>query len=149
MAEKKERVLNERYFFQDSNGVVMLVGSKCNNCNKVFFPKKRVCPYCFVKDEMEIVPLSKKGKLVSYGVCNHTLLAGFKPPYACGYVDLPEKVRLFALLTDCYPFEKKLSRGLEVESIIEKIYTDEDSYEVLCYKFRPVEKGGNNNYAQE
>ena len=42
MGEKIERVLNERYFSQDSGGMVALAGSKCSRCGKVFFPKKKV-----------------------------------------------------------------------------------------------------------
>ncbi|MCK4819259.1 hypothetical protein KA005_26040, partial [bacterium] len=34
----------EEGWFKDSADGVMLMGSRCKVCNKVFFPKREVCP---------------------------------------------------------------------------------------------------------
>ncbi len=52
-------------------------------------------------------------------------------------MDLPEKVRLFGLLTDCEPFEEKLQLDMEVEIVIEKLMTNDFGEEIYAYKFRP------------
>ena len=37
----------EEGWFKDSADGVALMGSRCEACRKVFFPKKEVCPNCF------------------------------------------------------------------------------------------------------
>lgn len=88
-------------------------------------------------DHMEKRALSKQGKLVSYTV-SYVGPEGFTPPYAYGWVDLPEGIRLFSLLTDCKPFEERLAIDRAVELVVEKIKEDPDGTEVHGFKFRPV-----------
>ena len=45
------------------------------------------------RDEMEQVPLSRRGRLVSFSV-SHDPLRGFPIPYAFGYVMLPEGMKV-------------------------------------------------------
>lgn len=85
---------------------------------------------------MDVVPLSKRGKLSLYTIATQSMLP-LDTPYACGYVDLPEGVRLFTLLTDCEPFEEKLKLDMEVEMVIEKIMTNDFGEDIYAYKFRP------------
>jgi benzoylsuccinyl-CoA thiolase BbsA subunit len=85
---------------------------------------------------MEVVPLSKRGKLISYTIIE-IAAPEFKTPYAVGYVDLPEKVRLFSMLTDCEPFHEKLRVDMEMEMVIDEIKRAEDGTSILSYKFRP------------
>ena len=40
-----------------------LIGSKCQLCGHVSFPKRMVCPICVRGSTMEEVPLSRSGKL--------------------------------------------------------------------------------------
>jgi len=132
--KRKTRFINDDYF-QDSHGVPAVVGSKCRQCGKVFFPKKKLCTSC-LKEEVEVVPLSKKGKLLLYSVALRSHI-GLDIPLINAFVVLPEKVALFTIVTGCED-PGKLRTGLEMEMVIDKLKTDELGYEVLTYKFRPV-----------
>jgi uncharacterized OB-fold protein len=98
------------------------------------FPARLVCLNCF-SNNVEQVALSSKGKLFTYTV-NYQGPKEFSPPYASGYIDLPEGVRIYSLLTDWE--SKGLKIGAEMELAIEKIKDDSEGNEVLGYKFRPV-----------
>jgi uncharacterized OB-fold protein len=41
-----------------------------------------------------------------------------KKPYVIGFIDLPEGIKLFSMLTDCEPAEKTLKIGMEMETIL-------------------------------
>ncbi len=131
------KMVNRDFFAMGPDGPVV-VGSKCRKCGRVYFPKKKVCPDCWLRDEMDITPLSKQGKLSLFTIATMSLL-GLKTPYACGYVDLPEGVRLFTLLTDCKPFDEKLELDMEVEMVIEKMKKDDFGNDIYTYKFRPIQ----------
>jgi uncharacterized OB-fold protein len=64
---------------------------------------------------------------------------GFAAPYFQAYVDLPEGVTLFSLITGCEPKEEALQEGMEMELVLEKVGEDERGNELIGYKFRPVE----------
>ena len=133
-----EKLINER-FFKKSEKDLVVIGSKCRSCKKVYFPKKRLCTICYDMDNMDEIELSKKGKLVTYTV-SYMSSAGIKPPYAFGYIDLPEGVRLFSLLTDCEPFEEKLKIDMDVEMVIDKMAKDEFENDIVTYKFKPIKE---------
>jgi uncharacterized OB-fold protein len=128
-------MVNPDFFAMGAEGP-MTVGSKCRSCGRVYFPKKTICIDCWEKGNMDVVPLSRRGKLALFTVATMSLL-GLDTPYACGYVDLPEGVRLFGLLTDCEPFEDKLKLDMEVEMVIEKMMTNDFGEDIYAYKFRP------------
>jgi uncharacterized OB-fold protein len=129
------KMVNPDFFGMGPHGP-MVVGAKCRSCGRVYFPKKTICVECWQKGNMDVVPLSRRGKLSLYTIATMSLL-GLDTPYACGYVDLPEGVRLFGLLTDCEPFEEKLALDMEVEVVIEKMMTNDFGEEIYAYKFRP------------
>jgi uncharacterized OB-fold protein len=132
-----EKLINENFFRKRGRDLIV-IGSKCRSCKKVYFPKKRLCTVCYELDNMDEVELSKKGRLVTYTV-SYMPSVGINPPYAFGYVDLPEGVRLFTLLTKCEPFEEKLKVDMDVEMIIERMTVDEYGNDIITYKFKPVE----------
>lgn len=135
----KIRLLNPRYFGDSPEGPV-LMGSKCTRCGQAFFPRRTVCSSCFQKEVMTDVPLSKRGKINAYTVSSRSHI-GLKTPFALGYIDLPENVRIFSLFTECEPFDQ-LKIGMEMEMITDKLMEDEFGYDVLVYKFRPVKREG-------
>ena len=65
---------------------------------------------------------------------------GFDPPYAVGYIDLPEGVRIYSMLTEADM--KKLEIGMEMELVIEPIRKTSDGEEIIGYKFKPVLQSG-------
>ncbi|MFB0563838.1 MAG: Zn-ribbon domain-containing OB-fold protein [Candidatus Lokiarchaeia archaeon] len=118
------------------NSESLLVGSKCQNCGKVFFPKKRLCTNCYTWDKMEETTLSKKGKIFSWTVSSMYGL----PPIPFGYVDLPEGIRLFTQFTDCDPCEQNLNIGMDVEMVVQKMWDQFFTKEFVGYKFKPIKK---------
>lgn len=136
----QKKLINDKWFNPDIKKPEsqVLMGSFCKDCKTTYFPQKRVCPNCMHIDKMELKQLSKKGVLVSF-TTSHVGPQGFKPPYAYGWVDLPEDgIRIFSLLTDCEPFEEVLQLDMPVEFVMDKIKTDLDGTELYGYKFKPV-----------
>jgi len=108
-----------------------LAGSQCKACGQIFFPKaEQVCLNC-LEGPLEDLPLSRKGKLCSYTVV-HMPASGFQPPYAVGFVDLPEGVRVFT------PLEmeegKAFKEGMEMEVRVGTLWEEGDK-EVMGFKF--------------
>lgn len=131
----KGKLIEERWFKGSPEGMV-LVGSRCETCKKSFFPKKEVCPDCF-DGELKEVPLSRKGKLHTYAL-SVMGPSEMEKPYVIGFIDLPEGIKLFAILTDCEPWDEVLKVNMEMEMVISKIKEDEYGNSIRSYKFRPV-----------
>jgi len=91
---------------------------------------------CFGKD-LEQVRLSSRGRLFTFTI-NHQGPKEFSTPYASGYIDLPEGVRIYSLLTDWET--KDLKIGAEMELVIEKMTEDLEGNEEVTYKFRSIYK---------
>ena len=116
-----------------------LIGSRCRNCGRSFFPRRSVCRVCLRDDTMEDTALSTRGKIDTFAVV-HVAPLGFKAPYIQAFVHLPEGPRVFALITGVEPGEDALKDGQEVEMVVEKITEDENGNDLIGYKFRPVAK---------
>lgn len=120
-------------------GDVRLLASKCKQCREIFFPRKNggVCMHC-QHDAFTEITLSPRGKIYSFSVVNIRPPEYYKGevPYALGFVDLPEGVKVETLFTQCDFDELKVN--MEVEMILDTLYIDEEGIEVICYKFRPV-----------
>ncbi|PIQ44480.1 MAG: hypothetical protein COW04_12750, partial [Deltaproteobacteria bacterium CG12_big_fil_rev_8_21_14_0_65_43_10] len=112
-----------------------LIGSKCSFCGEYFFPKRAICPNCLKDEKPEDVLLGNKGKLYTYCIVKAAPL-GFDAPYAIGYVDIPEGLRIFSPLTECD--KEKLKINMDLELIVDKIREDEAGQAVYGYKFKPV-----------
>jgi len=124
--------VREGTFAEDAKGAKLL-GSKCRSCGQLFFPKAQFCFNCF-SDSMEEITLSRRGKLYSYTI-GHMPSTHFQPPYAVGFIDMPEGIRVFAPLkmTEDKPFKV----GMDMEVVIEELWQENDK-KVIGYKFRPV-----------
>jgi uncharacterized protein len=118
---------------QDEN---YIIGSKCQSCGAMAFPKRVVCHKCY-SDKVVEVPLGKKGKLSSYTVA-WAAPEGMKPPIVQGYVDLPEGVRILAIISGAEPRIDALKIGQEMELVFEEVNVDKDGNQVVAFKFKPV-----------
>jgi len=78
------------------------------------------------------VLLSNRGKLYAYTI-SHYPTSGITPPYAIGFVDLPEGVRVFSVLKD---WEGRLKADIDVALVVERLKENEEGDEVWTYKFR-------------
>ena len=136
--EKKKAPVREGLWTSDEKP--RLLGSQCNDCGEVFFPKREdfLCSYCQSSNFKEI-KLSHRGKIYSYTVVMQRPPIYYKAaevPYAIGFVELPEGIRVETLFTGCNLEDLKV--GMEVEMLIDKLHTEEDGTEVYCYKFKPA-----------
>lgn len=124
--------IKEGSFIESPEGS-FLIANKCTSCKQIFFPKSLSCLDCF-SDDMEELRLSRRGKLYSYTI-GYMPASHFQPPYAIGYIDMPEGVRIFSPLniTEDKPFKI----GMEMEVTIETLWLDGDN-EIIGYKFKPV-----------
>lgn len=113
-----------------------LVGSKCSECGTVVFPKRVVCPECLAYDAMREIPLSRTGTLYAYSV-NRMAPEGFQAPYVTGKIDLPERIRVFSVITGCEPRDESLWIGMEMEIVFQPVRRAEDGTELIGYAFRP------------
>jgi uncharacterized OB-fold protein len=117
-----------------------LLGTHCRSCGTYYFPRSLSCrnPYC--KDKLlEHVPLSRHGRLYSY-TCQHyrpppVFRRDIWSPYALGVIELPEQIRIIAMLAEVeFP---ALSVNLAMELILVPLYQDEQGRAVTTYAFRP------------
>ncbi len=130
--------IDDRWFTEGAGGV-SLAGVRCGRCDKVFFPKKEVCPLCY-DGELTDVPLSMRGVLHTF-TRSEMGVAGLKPPYVFGFIDLPEGIKLFGLITECDPWDKVLRIGMPMDVVVAPIRRDSSGREIVAYQFRPAGKG--------
>jgi uncharacterized OB-fold protein len=140
MTEQNKDIKEQFYYpgtehWEMENDVLHLVGSHCKKCGQNYFPAREICPKCFAEGQMEKVRFSNQGKLYSYSVV-HVAPKQFSPPYAVGYVDFPEGVRVLAQLTTTDP--KQIRLDMDVQTLLGKICVDEQGREIVSYKFRPL-----------
>ena len=128
----KTRVPFREGLFEEVSGKGSLLGAKCKLCGQIIFPRREVCLNCLSRD-LERLNLSRNGKLYSFTI---VLMPSehFEPPYAIGWIELQEGVRIFSQIR-CWQ-EHPLETGMDMELAIEKLW-DEEEKEVIGYTFRP------------
>lgn len=115
-----------------------LIGTKCGNCETVFFPPRYVCPKCRRIGKLEPYQLKGKGKIVSHTVV-HVPPNGFEiqTPYVLAIVELKEGPRVTGQITDCNPGDVKI--GDEVEIAFRHMGEEgKDGIIYYGYKFKPI-----------
>ena len=132
----RKRKFVEEVWFKDFGDGLTLKGGRCRNCGKIVFPVKPICPACF-DPEQEEIPLSGRGTLHTFAR-SHMGPSGMPAPFTIGFIDLPEGIKLFSLLTQCDPWDELLKVDMEMEMVVETIRRGEDGTEIVGYKFRPV-----------
>ena len=80
----------------DAGGKPHLMGGRCKNCGASSFPRCDVCTSCLSED-IEAVILGDEGTLYSFSIV-HQAPRGWSTPYALGYVDLSNEIRVLAHL---------------------------------------------------
>ena len=120
-----------------------LVGSRCRECGEVTFPANAFCPQCCT-ETMVNVPLGRRGTLYSFTVQRFKPPPPYKgsepfAPYGVGMIELPEGLRVTAVLEEDDP--TRLQVGMEMELVIASLFEDAEGNEVLGYRFRSVKDG--------
>ena len=128
-----EKIEVKSGIFIDGPEGVTLSASRCKSCGRVYFPKSKYCLDC-LGNELENISLKKRGKLFSYTV-GRMPSTHFKPPYAVGFVEMPEGIRIFAPLGIIA--DKPFKIGMEMEVHAEALWTEGEK-EYIGYQFSPV-----------
>ena len=132
----KTRVPFREGLFEETSGRGSLIGARCRQCGQVIFPVRETCLNCLGQD-LEPVHLSRNGKLYAYTIV-HMPSEHFPPPYAVGWIELPEGVRVFSQLRGWQ--EQPLATGMEMQLYFETLW-EEAEKEVIGYVFRPSGNG--------
>lgn len=118
----------------EDGGGVRLHGSKCSHCGVVAFPPHPLCPACGAESGQDRVELSPIGTLYTFSEI-HIAPKGFATPYAVGYVDLPEGVRLFGQIEAA---ASQLRIGQQVAVTLGPVRWDAAGCPVISYKFKGI-----------
>jgi 3-hydroxy-3-methylglutaryl CoA synthase len=109
-------------------------GYRCLNCDKIQYPRQRVCISCQTRDNFESVRLSdKRAHLFTFTV--DFLNADPDPPTVMSVVDFEGGGRAFLMMTDRNPAEVKIEQ--EVEMTFRRLY-EAEGFANYYWKCRPV-----------
>jgi benzoylsuccinyl-CoA thiolase BbsA subunit len=117
----------------DAKGAPHLIGGRCAKCSAVSFPRAAVCTEC-LSEEVAETELAREGKLYSFSVV-HQAPRGWTVPYALGYVDLSDDVRVLAHIDA--PAEL-LSIDMPLRLSVGAVGIDTAGAPLLSYTFTPV-----------
>ena len=120
------------------DGQPNLLGSRCSACGSVFFPQQTLCTECFKRGTLKECSLTTEGKLYAFTIVERESLApkGFTVPYAYGYVELPEGVRVLSKIIDWKPETLKLN--VPVKLAVESLRQDATGRKIMAFCFRVV-----------
>lgn len=130
------KLLDANLMSQTPDGWV-LMAQRCRECGKLAFPRKRVCPECFGEDLAD-QPLSRSGKLHTWAR-SYLGVPRIGLPYTIGFVDLPEKIRLFSLIDAGE--DAGLTVGQSMDIVFGALWQDDNGEDVWGYRFRPSADG--------
>jgi uncharacterized OB-fold protein len=123
-----------------------LIGSRCQACAQVTFPRQPSCPAC-TGDRTEEILLSRRGVLWTWTIQRFPPpappFAGDREsfePFGVGYVELPEGLRVEARLTESDP--EALAIGMPMELVLEPFDRDAEGNERMTFAFRPLDGEG-------
>ena len=118
----------------------LLVGGRCNQCGRSFFPYRPACSACRCDGCTERVDLGPRAELETFAIMR-VGPPDIPTPYAMGYVRTREGALIFTQITGCELEEEALELGQEMELVLEKIKEDEQGNNLLGWKFRPAAGG--------
>ena len=129
--------VNARLVRLDDAGRPALVGRRCPDCGQRFFPGRAICARCY-RIGLDEVTLSGRGKVWSYTVA-HQAPAGaiVQPPYVIAQVELPERVLVASLITECRPEDVRV--GMAVEIVPVKVGQGDAGQDIVAFAFRPAQ----------
>jgi uncharacterized OB-fold protein len=123
-----------------------LIGNRCGSCGHYFFPKISYCrnPFCERTKPLEKIKLSRKGTLIAFTINHYPPPPPYHAPdpfvpFGVASVALPEGIRVGGQVPRDVDTDS-LEVGMEMETVREVLYVEEDGTEVLSWMFRPVKK---------
>lgn len=113
-----------------------LIASRCPSCGRHAFPAKRFCPFC-QSGAQERALLSGRGRVYAFTSVDLPPKAMGKP-YIAAYVDLEERVRVFAQIRDVAKAELKIGDPVCVS--FRPLRVDPEGREHIGYTFVPAKE---------
>ena len=120
-----------------------LIGSRCRACGDYFMPKVSKCrnPNCRSSDVEEHL-FSRKGQLWSYTVQHYPPPFPYRAPdpfvpFGIAQVKLPEGIKINGQISSGIKLDS-LKIGMDMEFVIEKLYTDAEGNDIMAWKFKPA-----------
>src|SRR3972149_10847424 len=92
-----EKPILEGSFAVSPDGKPYLIGSRCQKCGLVAFPRRAVCPSCLAQ-EMEEAHLGPRGKIETFAVAR-AAPPGFQAPYVVAQVQLDKGPLIFSQIS--------------------------------------------------
>ncbi len=130
----------EARFWRETQSRYNMVGRKCANCQKVYFPPRDMCPKCrrTSMGKMEKFNLSGKGTVLSFSVVHDGLPAfQMQIPYTMAIIELEEGARITGQIVDCDGNIVKI--GSKVETVFRKLGEEGKSGIIYYgYKFKLI-----------
>jgi|TARA_B100001971_G_scaffold209210_1_gene232403 hypothetical protein len=120
------------------DGAGHLLGSRCSSCDAHFFPVREACAGCLGSD-LETIRFSTTGTLYTFSIVRQST-PEFEVPYALGYVDFIEGVRIMGQITGC-DFED-MRIGMPLVLSLEPFGEDDEGNPLTGYRFQPCEVEG-------
>ena len=115
-----------------------LLGSRCQSCDEVFYPRRFVCAKC-LHEGTDDVELGPRGTLYTWTYVHVPLFAkkdASVDAYGVGQIDLPEGPRVQAILNGG---PDDFTIGMELELELEELGPDKAGNDVVIYRFKPTE----------
>lgn len=97
----------------DAEGA-FLIGGTCAACGFTTLGVREICPDCWAEGTMREAPIGRRGTLYTFTVI-HQLPQGYDEPFAVGYVDLADGIRVFSHI-DNTPNSLVIGADLELAS---------------------------------
>lgn len=135
--EPMDNVSSAIQMWRDRKSVLPLYGKKCEACETVYFPPRRVCPDCHAYDKNVDWKLKKTGTLWNF--IDDNLAPSPEPPTTLTITDLDGGGRIFLQMTDRNVKDTEI--GMDVELVF-RIIHDGGDFHNYFWKIRPVREGG-------
>ncbi len=111
-----------------------IIACRCPRCGEYFFPKRAICLACG-QVGLEEAYLTGPGKIYTFTIPRMTPPGSLiEAPYVIAQVQLPEKVIVGSVLSECDVDSVRVD--MPVELVLEKVKEDEDGNDVVAFKFK-------------
>jgi uncharacterized OB-fold protein len=121
-----------------------LIGNRCQSCGHYYFPKAKTCrnPLCRKAKPLEEVRLSNRGRLFAYTINYYPPPPPYHAPdpfvpFGVVSIALPEGIKVGGQVPK-YVDMSTLKVGMEIETVREVLYVDNQGNEVISWMFRPA-----------
>ncbi|MGY9002360.1 MAG: Zn-ribbon domain-containing OB-fold protein [Rhodospirillales bacterium] len=105
----------EPHIAKDDAGSIKLAGGCCDACGVLSFPRAQVCVEC-LSENIKILAMPDHGVLYSYSIVRVGRIRD-RVPYAVGYIDLENGIRLFSHFSDIAALEVDLPVSIKIEPV--------------------------------